>query len=356
MIKCPNPDCGYENVDGTQFCEGCSEELTPQAGAATAPTGVATGAVASNMIKCPACDNLNAADNVVCEVCGSELRPTTAAGSGTVPPPVGTGATTTASGGIGTPDAITQATGATLPTGIASGGSSNTGDTGIGAGSVPAANIGSITPPPDDTTTGGAASPPSSTISADTSSTMAAPSVAPDLSMPGLSDSSAAIGAPVVAGGDTISAVSTPSMPAVPAPDAGLTVPSPDATAAVATTTAPDTSVAGDLQPGHVKLIVEQGMSVGAQFVLGDPELLVGREDEEESIYPDIDLSDQDAGYVHRRHAQLKFDNGHLMLTHLGGVNKTRINNRPLPDNEPQPVKMGDKIAFGKVVMRVQPA
>jgi hypothetical protein len=30
MIKCPNPECGYENVDGTQFCEGCGEEL-PQA-------------------------------------------------------------------------------------------------------------------------------------------------------------------------------------------------------------------------------------------------------------------------------------------------------------------------------------
>ena len=102
--------------------------------------------------------------------------------------------------------------------------------------------------------------------------------------------------------------------------------------------------------------MVEQGQTVGAQFVLGDAEMLVGREDTDDGIYPDIDLSDQDAGYVHRRHATLKFENGVLSVTHLGGGNKTRINNRPIPDDEAQPIKLGDKIAFGKVVMRVLPA
>ena len=125
----------------------------------------------------------------------------------------------------------------------------------------------------------------------------------------------------------------------------------------VAPTMNPDAAPleAGNLAPGNVKLVVEQGQSVGAQFVLGDVEILVGREDEEEEIYPDIDLSDQDAGYVHRRHAILSFDNGNLMATHLGGANKTRINNRPLPDNVPSVVKLGDKIAFGKVVLRLLP-
>jgi pSer/pThr/pTyr-binding forkhead associated (FHA) protein len=110
------------------------------------------------------------------------------------------------------------------------------------------------------------------------------------------------------------------------------------------------------LTPGSVKLVVEQGQSVGAQFVLGDPEMLVGREDEDEEIYPDIDLSDQDAGYVHRKHATLNFDNGNLSVTHLGGSNKTRINNKPVADNVPTPVKLGDKIAFGKVVLRLLPS
>ena len=113
------------------------------------------------------------------------------------------------------------------------------------------------------------------------------------------------------------------------------------------------TTPSGDLQPGHVKLTVEQGMTIGKQFVLGDPEILVGREDDEEGIYPDVDLSDQDEGYVHRKHAQLKFDGGKLTVTHLGGANRTRVNNKPLDDNTPQNVNIGDKVAFGKVVMRV---
>ena len=115
-----------------------------------------------------------------------------------------------------------------------------------------------------------------------------------------------------------------------------------------------DAAPAGDLKPGAVKLVVEQGMTVGKQFVLGDPEIQVGREDDDEGIYPDIDLSDQDEGYVHRRHATLNFNDGRLSVTHLGGANKTRINNKPLPDNEAQPLQVGDKVSFGKVVMRVQ--
>jgi pSer/pThr/pTyr-binding forkhead associated (FHA) protein len=102
-----------------------------------------------------------------------------------------------------------------------------------------------------------------------------------------------------------------------------------------------------------VKLTVEQGMTIGKQFVLGDPEIQVGREDEEEGIFPDIDLSDQDEGFVHRKHATLRFQNGQLTVEHLGGANKTRVNNRPIPDNEPQPVNIGDKLSFGKVVLRV---
>ncbi len=139
------------------------------------------------------------------------------------------------------------------------------------------------------------------------------------------------------------------------------------ATAVSSTDTATDTSAApvaaatapaasGSLAPGQVKLTVEQGMTVGKQFVLGDVEMLVGREDEDEQIYPDIDLGDQDEGYVHRKHATLKFENGQLFVTHLGGANRSRLNNKPIPDNEPQAVNIGDKIAFGKVVLRVQQA
>ena len=233
MILCPA--CGHENIDGTQFCEMCGEEL---------PDVAATSASGAGDVKCPNCGHMNPADNLACEACGTALQ-----------------------------------TSAVAPSGM--GAASNFEKTPFDDF---AASVQTPAPP------------------------VAAPTPV----------------APVVSGGAMDAAGSA-------------------------------TQNAGDLKPGLVKLVVEQGQTVGAQFVLGDEQMEVGREDEDEDIYPDIDLSDQDAGYVHRRHATLRFDNGHLLVTHLGGVNKTRVGNKPIPDNTPTEVKLGDKISFGKVVLRLMP-
>ncbi len=231
MITCPNPACKHENIDGTQFCELCGEELPDATTASTA--GVSN-------VKCPQCGHLNAPDNMVCEACGANLQPTA------------------------------------VPT------------------TEPAFEM-----TPFDNFAASLQNPP------------------PPVPQP----------IPIVPVLSTIEPDLVPSPPQSP----------------------------GDLKPGLVKLVVEQGQTVGSQFVLGDEQIEVGREDEEEDIFPDIDLSDQDAGYVHRRHATLRFDNGHLMVTHLGGANKTRVNNKPIPDNTPTEAKLGDKISFGKVVLRLLP-
>jgi hypothetical protein len=241
MITCPA--CQHQNIDGTQFCEMCGEEL---------PQSTAT-ASSEDLIACPECGHENPSDNLVCEACGAELK------------------------------AIPSAASATSPVDDAFAG-------------VPDAGL------------------------------------APPLL------NKAPASAPIVE--------TTPF-------DAPLTAPA--TAAAVTAPTGSEPAPAGNLTPGSVKLVVEQGQTIGAQFVLGDAEMLVGREDEDEEIYPDIDLSDQDAGYVHRKHATLTFDNGNLSVTHLGGSNKTRINNKPVPDNVPTPLSLGDKIAFGKVVLRLLP-
>src|SRR5687767_1988580 len=77
MIKCPS--CSHENVDGTTFCEMCGEELQAAPGVDANPPGatVTNGAIgvgSGGDIKCPACENMNPPENVVCEVCGTELR------------------------------------------------------------------------------------------------------------------------------------------------------------------------------------------------------------------------------------------------------------------------------------------
>ena len=228
MPKCPNSECGHDNVDGTQFCEMCGEELET-------PDSTATSVSAGDTVFCPECDAANDAENIACEACGADLPGHNAA--------------------------------------------------------------------------------------------------APEEEEP---------------------ASTEPDIPAIdPAQEEELTS-QPDASAP-APASEPDSDPGPHLEPGQVKLSVEQGMVTGKQYVLGDAEMLVGREDEDEEIYPDIDLDDQDEGFVHRRHATLKFDNGQLTVTHEGGANKTRINNRPIPDNQPTPLKLGDKVSFGKVVLRVLP-
>ena len=250
MLICP--ECQHENVDGTQFCENCGEELPSNTAAAQSEA----------MIKCPQCGAENPADNLACEACGADLQP-------------GTAPTSTA---VITPP---------------------------------------VSPVDEPMDTANQTDPLSS------------------LDMPA-----------------NFSPVADP----LDLTEADLVKPTDDAMAAGDDSSADaSTQAAGDLMPGNVKLVVEQGQSVGAQFVLGDDQMLVGREDEDADIYPDIDLSDQDAGYVHRQHAHINFDNGHLTVTHLGGANKTRINNKPIGDNVASPLKLGDKVAFGKVVLRLLP-
>lgn len=104
---------------------------------------------------------------------------------------------------------------------------------------------------------------------------------------------------------------------------------------------------------GRVKLVVEQGLILGEQFLLRDSETVIGRS--HENTCPDIDLSAHDPNYVHRAHAALRFDpSGHTLTAFdLGGRNGVYVNNRSLASNGSCPLKLGDKIRIGRVVMRL---
>lgn len=106
---------------------------------------------------------------------------------------------------------------------------------------------------------------------------------------------------------------------------------------------------------GRVKLVVEQGLLLGEQFLLTDPTQMIGRIDRDSGYCPDIDLSAQDPNYVHRRHARLQFqqDGERLSVTDMGGRNGAYVNNQPLPRNGTVALKLGDKIRIGRVVMRL---
>lgn len=115
---------------------------------------------------------------------------------------------------------------------------------------------------------------------------------------------------------------------------------------------------APDLMLGHVKLVVEQGKILGEQFLLNEPDVIIGRYDAGSGTCPDIDLTAQDPAYVHRQHVRLVFNaHGTELFAHdLGGRNGSYVNNQKIDGNGSHRLRLGDKLRVGRVVMRVQSA
>lgn len=85
-------------------------------------------------------------------------------------------------------------------------------------------------------------------------------------------------------------------------------------------------------------------------------ELLVGRKDNAKGIFPDIDLA-LDGGYdagVSRRHAVLAFQNNICVVQDLDSANGTFINGQRIPPHVPTPIRHGDELKFGTLLLRFE--
>lgn len=105
---------------------------------------------------------------------------------------------------------------------------------------------------------------------------------------------------------------------------------------------------------GGVKLVIEQGLSLGKEFLVSDEEMLIGRRDPEQDYIPDIDLFDQESPnnrYISRRQAQLYFKEGGLWVEDLDSSNGTALNNHMVRAHEPKRLKPGDKLLLGQSVL-----
>lgn len=102
------------------------------------------------------------------------------------------------------------------------------------------------------------------------------------------------------------------------------------------------------------KLKVVEGMVVGKEYALYKDEILIGRTDEEDNIFPDIDLEGQDDGFVSRRHAILRIKGEEVTVEDMGGTNGTMVENRPIQSNMEISVSPGQVIRTGKVGMMLQ--
>jgi pSer/pThr/pTyr-binding forkhead associated (FHA) protein len=104
--------------------------------------------------------------------------------------------------------------------------------------------------------------------------------------------------------------------------------------------------------PNQVTLVLVQ---TNAPYILsGKQQYLIGREDAQEDIFPDLDLSLSGGleGGVSRKHARLFYENGAYWLQDLDSVNYTFVNETRLDPDRPHRLQDNDVIWFGNVQMR----
>jgi hypothetical protein len=81
---------------------------------------------------------------------------------------------------------------------------------------------------------------------------------------------------------------------------------------------------------------------------------IVGRNDAVSNFYPDIDLTpygalDQGVG---RRHLRLFVQSGQVMVEDLDSTNGTLLNGQKLAARQPQPLRDGDQLQVGRLLLQ----
>lgn len=97
----------------------------------------------------------------------------------------------------------------------------------------------------------------------------------------------------------------------------------------------------------------------GENFEVPDKEeVVIGREDPVSEVFPDVDLSGLDGMEkgVSRKHAIIHRSTAGYTLEDLESTNGTYVNKKRIKAHEPQTIKPGDEVRFGKLVLTVQAA
>lgn len=101
------------------------------------------------------------------------------------------------------------------------------------------------------------------------------------------------------------------------------------------------------------QLVIKDG---GATFPLPPgKEIIVGRTDPIDGIFPDIDLTPHDTlTGVSRRHAALHEQGGQWFVRDLNSTNYTVVNRQRLQPDQDFLIEPGDEIRFGRLVTHFQ--
>ncbi|MBN1178053.1 MAG: zinc ribbon domain-containing protein [Anaerolineae bacterium] len=137
--------------------------------------------------------------------------------------------------------------------------------------------------------------------------------------------------------------------PAAEAPAPAPPEPAPLAPTQVAPASYP-TPIPAPAPVAHGRLVV-QGTNATLPFPVGKTEIIVGREDPVSNVFPEIDLTDHggDEGGVSRRHARIVIQGVDIFIEDLNSTNYTYVNQQRLMPGQPQSLKDGDELRFGRV-------
>lgn len=87
----------------------------------------------------------------------------------------------------------------------------------------------------------------------------------------------------------------------------------------------------------------------------GKTEYTLGRVSTDQPVIPDVDLTEFEAYIqgVSRLHAALKIGRQRVSITDLGSANGTRVNGQKIVPHIDYPLKHGDAIALGKMIIQI---
>jgi len=84
-------------------------------------------------------------------------------------------------------------------------------------------------------------------------------------------------------------------------------------------------------------------------------EIVIGRLDATHAVFPDVDLTNEQGAEkgVSRRHARISRRHDQVFIEDLNSLNGTFLNATRLVPELPYPVKAGDQVQLGKLVLTV---
>jgi hypothetical protein len=103
-----------------------------------------------------------------------------------------------------------------------------------------------------------------------------------------------------------------------------------------------------------VRLVIP---ATGASFDLSDlQEAVIGRADPTCDVFPDIDLAPHggEKDGVSRQHARFRRERDRFTIEDMQSINFTFLNKQRLEANAPTPLKSGDELRLGRIVLRFE--